>query len=184
MCSHCQRCLTPPTLASSVPATLGFLESPHSEVLRTSRSSLQYLHNRSSIHSDSFWSRERYFEISISSGRHLHFPGHQRQEIREILSAVAVSIHLVDHVLRLRSCQVLSMGPHDSTQFLGGHRAVSTLSQVLCTSRVHDLVKRVLNLPTFSQMPPRMPTPQTKPSQSKLSFRSRNIKLRNQLKQL
>ena len=41
-------------------------ESPHSQVLRTSRSSLQYLHNRLSIHLDPCPSRERYFAISLS----------------------------------------------------------------------------------------------------------------------
>ena len=90
------------------------------------------------------------------TSRHLHFPGHQGQELLEICSAVAVSIHQIGHVLRLRSCRVLTEGPHDNTQFLGGHRAVSTLSQILCTTRVHDLDKRVLNMPTFSQMPPTM----------------------------
>ena len=68
----------------------------------------------------------------------------------------SASTSLVMSCDSVRSCRVLTEGPHDSTRFLGGHRAVSTLSQVFCTTRVHDQDKRVLNLPPFSQMPPTM----------------------------
>ena len=59
--------LVPRTLASYVPATSSLRAGPLSQVLRTSRSSLQCLHNRLSIHLDPCRSRERYFAISLSS---------------------------------------------------------------------------------------------------------------------
>ena len=114
VCSHCQRCLTPRTFASSVPATSGLQKSQHSQVLRTSSSSLKYLHNRLSIHLDPCRSREWCFEISVSSDKSdLHG--------KSIVPLPSASTSLTT-VLRLRCCRVLTEGPHDSAQFLGGHR--------------------------------------------------------------
>ena len=65
VCSHCERWLPLRALASSVPAISSLRESPHSQDLRTARSSLQYLHNRLSIHLNPCRSRQRYFVISL-----------------------------------------------------------------------------------------------------------------------
>jgi hypothetical protein len=46
---------------------------------------------------------------------------------REVSGAVVVGIDLVDHVLKLRLGGVLSQGPHDSAQLLGGDLACNIL---------------------------------------------------------
>merc|ERR1719391_1351150 len=56
-----------------------------------------------------------------------HFSGHHGQELGEVNRAVAIGIHLVDHVLQLGLCGVLSQGSHDSSQLLGGNGAISVL---------------------------------------------------------
>ena len=42
----------------------------------------------------------------------LHFPGHHGEELWEVNGAVAIGVHLVDHVLQLRLCRVLPQRPH------------------------------------------------------------------------
>ena len=43
----------------------------------------------------------------------LHLPGHHGEELGEVDGPVAVSVHLVDHVLELGLGGVLTQGPHD-----------------------------------------------------------------------
>jgi hypothetical protein len=50
----------------------------------------------------------------------LHPARHQVQELREVDGAVAVGVHLGDHVLQLRLRGVLAQGPHHGPQLLGG----------------------------------------------------------------
>ena len=42
----------------------------------------------------------------------LHLPGHHGEELGEVDGSVAVSVHLVDHVLELGLGGVLTQGPH------------------------------------------------------------------------
>ena len=42
----------------------------------------------------------------------LHLPGHHGQKLGEVDGAVTVSVHLVDHVLKLGLSGVLAQGPH------------------------------------------------------------------------
>jgi len=57
----------------------------------------------------------------------LHLPRHHCQELGEVDCAIAISIHLIDHVLELSLCGVLSQGPHDGAQLLGGDGAIAIL---------------------------------------------------------
>lgn len=59
--------------------------------------------------------------------RVLHLPGHHGQELGEVDGAVAVGVHLVDHVLQLGLGGVLPQGAHDGAQLLGGDGAVAVL---------------------------------------------------------
>merc|ERR1712146_140263 len=51
----------------------------------------------------------------------LHLTGHEGKELWEINGAVAISIDLVDHVLKLGLSWVLTKGAHDGTELLGGN---------------------------------------------------------------
>jgi len=57
----------------------------------------------------------------------LHLARHHGQELGEVDCAIAVGIDLVDHVLQLCLCGVLSQGAHDRAQLLGGDGAISVL---------------------------------------------------------
>merc|ERR1719474_2440170 len=57
----------------------------------------------------------------------LHLSGHHCQELGEVNCAVAISIDLVDHVLKFGLCWVLSQGPHYCAQVFGGDCAISIL---------------------------------------------------------
>ncbi|KAJ0494400.1 hypothetical protein HanIR_Chr12g0597021 [Helianthus annuus] len=49
----------------------------------------------------------------------LHLPCHEIKEFREINGTVSISINLVDHVLQVSLCGVLSKRPHNSSKLLG-----------------------------------------------------------------
>ena len=53
----------------------------------------------------------------------LHLPRHHGQELREVNGAVAVSVHLIDHVLELGLGGVLSQGPHHLKTEVRGQRS-------------------------------------------------------------
>ena len=36
----------------------------------------------------------------------LHLPSHHSEELREVNGAVAIRVHLIDHILQLRICGV------------------------------------------------------------------------------
>merc|ERR1712141_250733 len=57
----------------------------------------------------------------------LHLPGHHGEELWEVDGAVAIGVDLVDHVLQLRLCRVLSQRPHHRAELLGGDGAVPIL---------------------------------------------------------
>merc|ERR1740117_2348858 len=57
----------------------------------------------------------------------LHLSCHQRQELWEINGAVTISIHLIDHVLKLCFGWVLSKRSHHCSQFLRGDGTVTIL---------------------------------------------------------
>merc|ERR1711953_405472 len=57
----------------------------------------------------------------------LHLPGHHSQELREVNGAVAVGVHLIDHILEFGLSRVLSERSHDSSQPLCGDGAISVL---------------------------------------------------------
>ena len=50
----------------------------------------------------------------------LHLAGHEHEELWEVYGAIAVCIHLVDHVLKLGLSGVLPQRAHDCAQLLGG----------------------------------------------------------------
>mmetsp|Transcript_17193 Transcript_17193/g.43122 ORF Transcript_17193/g.43122 Transcript_17193/m.43122 type:complete len:228 (+) Transcript_17193:318-1001(+) len=57
----------------------------------------------------------------------LHLAGHEHEELWEIDGAVAISVHLVDHVLQLGLSGVLAQGAHDGAQLFRGDGAISVL---------------------------------------------------------
>lgn len=76
-------------------------------------------------------------------------PGHERQKFREINGAVTVSIHFVDHVLKLSFSGILTQRSHDSSEFLSkasdtfvvmepspflSKRANASLNSAICSS--------------------------------------------------
>jgi hypothetical protein len=48
--------------------------------------------------------------------RHLHLARHQHKEFGKIDCAIAIGVHLVDHILQLSFCGVLPQRAHDSAQ--------------------------------------------------------------------
>lgn len=56
-----------------------------------------------------------------------HLAGHHRQELGKVDCAVAVSIHFVDHVLKVSLGRVLAEGAHDCAELLGGDGAIAIL---------------------------------------------------------
>lgn len=50
---------------------------------------------------------------------------------------LTVRVHLVDHVLELRFCRVLTQRPHHGTQFLSGDGAIAIL--IKQTERLSEL---------------------------------------------
>merc|ERR1719235_1098343 len=57
----------------------------------------------------------------------LHLPCHQGQELGKIDRSVAVGIDLVDHVLQLSLCRILTQGSHHRSQLLGGDCTIAIL---------------------------------------------------------
>merc|ERR1711924_275685 len=57
----------------------------------------------------------------------LHLTSHQRKELWEIDGSIAISVHLVDHVLQFGLSWVLPEGTHHCTQLLGGNGAITVL---------------------------------------------------------
>ena len=55
----------------------------------------------------------------------LHLSGHHGQELREIDSAVAIGVDLVDHILKFGLCGVLAQGTHDGPKFFRGDGTIS-----------------------------------------------------------
>lgn len=51
---------------------------------------------------------------------HLHLPGHEHEELWEVDGAVAVSVDLIDHVLKLSLSGILAQRAHDCAQFFRG----------------------------------------------------------------
>ncbi|KAJ0602970.1 hypothetical protein HanIR_Chr03g0145481 [Helianthus annuus] len=77
-------------------------------------------------HPESFL--ELFLRISV-----LHLTCHQVKKLREINRPVPISIHLVDHILKLSFCRVLPKRSHHSSKFLGGdttytHTSLNTLN--------------------------------------------------------
>ena len=62
---------------------------------------------------------ESLHELLLGVGA-LHLAGHKAKELGEINGAVAISIDLVDHILKLSLSRVLTEGPHDGSELLGG----------------------------------------------------------------
>ena len=71
-------------------------------------------------HTESF--TDLLFAVSL-----LHLASHHGQELWEVNGSVAISVHLVDHVLELSLSGVLAEGTHHSTQFLGSDGAITIL---------------------------------------------------------
>jgi hypothetical protein len=61
---------------------------------------------------------ERLLELFLRVGV-LHLASHEVEELREVDGAIAVSINLVDHVLKLSLGWILTQRTHDSSQLLG-----------------------------------------------------------------
>merc|ERR1740121_2443437 len=59
--------------------------------------------------------------------RVLHLSRHERQELRKINGAIAIGVDLVDHVLELSLCWILSKRPHHCAQLLGRDGAIAIL---------------------------------------------------------
>jgi hypothetical protein len=57
----------------------------------------------------------------------LHLASHKGEELREINGAIAISIDLVDHILKFSLSGVLSKRAHDCPKFLGGDGSVTIL---------------------------------------------------------
>jgi len=59
--------------------------------------------------------------------RVLHLARHHRQELGEVNRAVAVGVHLVNHVGQLRLRGVLPKRAHHGSELLGGDGAIAVL---------------------------------------------------------
>merc|ERR1719203_70710 len=59
--------------------------------------------------------------------RVLHLTRHERQKLWKIDGAIAIGVHLVDHVLQLGLRRILAQRPHDRAQLLGGDGAITIL---------------------------------------------------------
>jgi len=55
----------------------------------------------------------------------LHLPGHHGQELREIDSAIAIGVDLVDHILEFMLCGVLAQRTHHGAKLPRGDRTVT-----------------------------------------------------------
>lgn len=58
---------------------------------------------------------------------------------------LTVRVHLIDHVLELRFCRILTQGPHDGTQFLSSDGAIAIL--IKQTERLSELYTKEYRKP-------------------------------------
>eukprot|EP00968_Pinguiococcus_pyrenoidosus_P014577 scaffold1313_cov250-Pinguiococcus_pyrenoidosus.AAC.13 len=65
------------------------------------------------------------FEDLLLRVRILHLARHHGEELREVDGAVAIRVHLVDHVHELRLGRVLPERAHDRAELFGGDGAIS-----------------------------------------------------------
>ena len=65
---------------------------------------------------------------------YLHLPSHQIQELWKVDCAVSISVHLVNHVLQLRLCWILTQRPHHRAQLFRCDGACTTANRSLCAS--------------------------------------------------